>query len=224
MTDIETHTRILDTFTGPIEKPALRWLAAHTPAWISPDMMTGLGVLGALITFSGYCLTNLKPAFLWLATLGFVINWFGDSMDGTLARQRHTERPRYGFYVDHAVDAFDEILFFVGLGLSPYVRFDLACLALVGYFLLSILAILRTCVKGEFTISYGKLGPTEARLIAIGANTLVFFLGNPRLKLLSFNFTVYDWIATVIIILLVIICSSTTYIQSRILSKIDPRK
>jgi len=224
MPDIESHKRVLDTFTGPFERPVLNWIAAHTPARITPDTMTWIGVFGALITFLGYCLTNLSHYYLWLATLGFVINWFGDSLDGTLARQRNIERPRYGFYIDHAVDAFNEILFFLGLGLSPFVRFDLACLALIGYLLLSILVYLRTCVKGEFTISYGKLGPTEARLIAIAANTLVFFLGNPTFKILSFDLSIYDWIATIIIILLAIICSSTTYVQSRILSRIDPRK
>jgi phosphatidylglycerophosphate synthase len=224
MPDIETHKRVLDTFTGSIERPALSWLAAHTPAWITPDAMTLIGVFGALVTFSGYCLTNLNHCFLWLATLGFIINWFGDSLDGTLARQRNIERSRYGFYIDHAVDAYNEILFFLGLGLSPFVRFDLACLALIGYLLLSILVYLRTCVKGEFTISYGKLGPTEARLIAIAANTLVFFLGNPKIRILSFDLSIYNWVAIVVIILLVIICSSTTYIQSRILAKLDPPK
>jgi ABC-type antimicrobial peptide transport system permease subunit len=79
-------------------------------------------------------------------------------------------------------------------------------------------------VKGEFTISYGKLGPTEARLIAIAANTLVFFIGNPTFKILSVDLSIYDWVVTAIIIVLAIICSSTTYIQSRILSRIDPRK
>ena len=224
MPEIESHKRVLDTFTSPIEKPALKWMAAHTPAWITPDTMTWIGIFGALITFIGFCLTNLDHVFLWLATLGFVINWLGDSLDGTLARQRNVERHRYGFYIDHAVDAFNEILFFLGLGLSPFVRFDLACLALIGYLLLSILTYLRTCVKGEFTISYGKLGPTEARLIAIAANTLVFFIGNPTFKILSVDLSIYDWVVTAIIIVLAIICSSTTYIQSRILSRIDPRK
>jgi archaetidylinositol phosphate synthase len=224
MPNIESHRRVLDTFTGPVERPVLSWIAIHTPAWITPDTMTSIGVFGALITFIGYCLTNLNHNFLWLATFGFVVNWFGDSLDGTLARHRNIERPHYGFYIDHAVDAFNEILFFLGLGLSPFVRFDLACLALIGYLLLSILVYLRTCVKGEFTISYGKLGPTEARLIAIAANTLVFFLGNPKYKFFSLNLSIYDWVATIIILLLAIICSSTTYIQSRILSRIDPRK
>jgi len=224
MPDIESHKRVLDTFTGPIEKPALRWMAARLPAWVTPDIVTIIGVFGAIVVFFSYWLTNLNPAFLWLATLGFVINWFGDSMDGTLARIRHIERPKYGFYIDHSVDAYNEILIFVGLGLSPYVRFDLACLALIGYLLLSILVYLRTCVKGEFTISYGKLGPTEARLVAIAANTIVFFMGNPVVGLFSFQLSVFDWLAILIIIVFLIICSSTTYIQARILANSDPRR
>jgi phosphatidylglycerophosphate synthase len=173
MRDIHSHKRVLDTFTGPVERPLLRWLAAHMPAWVTPDWLTAVGVIGGMVILVGYWLTGIDPNFLWLANLGFVINWFGDSLDGTLARYRHAERPIYGFYIDHAVDAYVEIMIFLGLGLSPYVRFDLACLALIGYLLLSVLVYVRTCVRGEFVISYGRLGPTEARLIAMSANTLV---------------------------------------------------
>jgi len=158
MRDISSHRRVLDTFTGPIERPLLRWLAARMPAWVTPDHLTAIGVFGGLVILVGYWLTGVDRNFLWLVNLGFVLNWFGDSLDGTLARYRHTERPVYGFYIDHAVDAFVEMMIFLGLGLSPYVRFDLACLALIGYFLLSVLVFLRTCVKGEFVLSYGRLG------------------------------------------------------------------
>lgn len=221
-TDIRKHKRILNTLTGSVEKPFLRWMAARLPGWVTPDMLTIFGVFGAVVVFVGYALCNLDPAYLWLANLGFVINWFGDSLDGTLARVRRIERPVYGFYVDHATDAFDEILVFLGIGISPFVRFELACLALVGYFLLSVLVYVRTCVRGEFTISYGKLGPTEARLIGITANTLVFFVGNPTLNLFALNLTVYDSIAIGIIVLLLVISVATTFRQARILAKMDP--
>lgn len=219
MKDIRQHKRVNDIFLAPLERPALRWLAAHTPGWIGPDHMTVIGVLGSLIIFAGYWLTQLHPAYLWLASLGFIINWYGDSLDGTIARFRHKERPIYGFFVDHTVDAFSEVLVFLGLGLSPYVRFDLACLALVGYLLLSILVYIRTCIQGEFVISYGKLGPTEARLIAIGANILVFFTGNPSLNLLGISATIYDWVAIFIIFLLASIFIYTTIKQAKILAE-----
>jgi len=220
--DIRKHKRIVDTFTGPIERPLLQWLAARQPAWVTPDMLTALSIFGAFVIFAGLLLTNYSKNYLWLATFGFVLNWYGDSLDGTLARFRHTERPIYGFYIDHAADAFVEILIFLGLGLSPYVRFDLACLALIGYFLLSILVYVRTCVKGEFTISYGKLGPTEVRLIAVSGNTLVYFFGAATIPVFSLSLSIYDWIAIIVIFLEVTISIVTAFRQVSLLSKQDP--
>jgi archaetidylinositol phosphate synthase len=175
--DIQKHYRVNDILLGPIERPALRWLAAHMPAWVTPDMCTVAGIIGAIVVFTGYVLSIFHPAFLWLASLGFLINWFGDSLDGTLARYRRIERPIYGFFIDHTVDAIDEVIIFLGLGLSPYVSFSIACLALIGYLLLSVLIFVRTCVVGEFKISYGRLGPTEIRFLAILLNTIMFFVG-----------------------------------------------
>jgi archaetidylinositol phosphate synthase len=221
MRDIRSHQRVLDTITGPWERPALRWLAAHMPAWVTPDHLTAIGVLGGLIIFGGYWLTGINRNFLWLVNLGFVINWIGDSLDGTLARYRHIERPVYGFYIDHAVDAYVEIMIVIGLGLSPYVRFDLACLAVIGYLLLSVLVYVRTCVKGEFVISYGKLGPTEVRLIIMAANIMVFIIGNPTLTLLTLTLTVYDWLVIVILLIIYSIAILTTVTQARQLSGLD---
>ena len=219
MPDIKSHKRVNDIFLASLERPALQWLAAHTPSWIGPDHMTVLGLIGSLIILIGYWLTNFNSAFLWLASLGFVINWYGDSLDGTIARFRRQERPVYGFFVDHTVDGISEVMVFLGLGLSPYVRFDLACLALIGYLLLSVLVYIRTCVKGEFVISYGKLGPTEARLIAIGANTLVFFIGNPQWTIFNFTSSVYDWLVMVIIVILFAIYLISSISQAVILAK-----
>jgi archaetidylinositol phosphate synthase len=223
MTEIEKHHRVLDTFTGPIEKPVLLWLAARMPDWVTSDMLTGLGTLGSILIFVSYWLTNKNVNFLWLACFGFFVNWFGDSLDGTLARYRKIERPKYGFFIDHVVDAYNEVLVFLGLAVSPFVRFELATLALIGYLLLSILVYITTCVMGEFRISYGKLGPTEARLIAVSANILVFFVGNPKIKLLGVTTTVYDWVAIIVIGILAIILATTTISRARSLSKIDPR-
>jgi len=212
----------LNTFTGEAEKKLLIWIAERLPGWVMPDLLTIVGVFGAVVVFGGYALTNFHPAFLWLANLGFVINWFGDSLDGTLARVRKIERPVYGFYVDHATDAFVEILLFLGVGVSPFVQFELASLALIGYLLLSVLVYLRTFLRGEFTISYGKLGPTEGRLIAMSANTLVFFIGNPQVSLFRLTLSVYDWIVVGIVLLLLVITVSTTLRQARLLSELDP--
>jgi archaetidylinositol phosphate synthase len=220
--DIRDHTRTLDTFTYSIEKRTLVWMAQRMPAWVKPDTLTAFGVFGAVIIFVAYALCNIHPAYLWLANLGFVINWFGDSLDGTVARVRNTQRPVYGFYIDHAMDAFVEIIIFLGVGVSPFVHFNIAALALIGYLLLSVLVYIRTAVEGEFTISYGKLGPTEARLIAMVANTLVFFVGNPQLRIYSATLSVYDWIVCGIIVLLAVITVTTTLQQLSKLAKMDP--
>jgi phosphatidylglycerophosphate synthase len=222
MANIRTHLRVNESLLSPLERPALRWLAARMPAWMTPDILTGIGVVGALVIFASYCLTALHPAFLWLASLGFLINWFGDSLDGTLARYRHIERPRYGFFIDHSIDAVNEVLVFIGLGLSPYARFDIILLALVGYLLVSIHVFVRTAVNGTFKISYIGLGPTEVRLIAITTNALTFFLGN---KLFDFPFrgevvsiSIYDVVSLGIAILLFAIYLVATIQEAQELS------
>ncbi len=177
MREDANFVRVNNILLGWFERPALQWLAAHSPRWVTPDVYTAIGVLGSLTAFVGYLLTRLHPAFFWLATLGFLVNWYGDSLDGTLARFRHIERPIYGFFSDHVIDLVSVVLFFVGLGLSPYVTFDVACFTLIVFLMMFALVFLRTCVLGEFKISYGMLGATEARALAILLNTAMFFFG-----------------------------------------------
>jgi len=175
--NIENHHRVNDILLGPLERPALEWLSVHSPLWVTPDRCTLFGVFGAAVVFVGYWLSAIDRNFLWLASLGFLFNWAGDSLDGTLARHRHIERPVYGFYVDHTLDAVSQTLIFLGLGLSPYVDFTMGCLILIAYMLLSIQVYVRTCAAGEFKISFGKLGPTEIRVIAVMMNVIMFFGG-----------------------------------------------
>ncbi len=220
MHDVTTHQRVNDILLGPLERPVLKWLAGHMPAWVTPDTMTVIGVLGAFVTVAGYGLSNLHPGFLWLSSLGYVINWFGDSLDGTLARHRQIERPKYGFYVDHILDAFCEVLIFLGLGLTPYVNFINACLCLIAYLLLSILVFVHTYVSGEFRISYSKLGPTELRLIGILLNTSMFFVGVRNITIAlgaarSLTFSVFDIPVAVITLLLLIFFVTTALQQTR---------
>lgn len=219
MAKIRTHKRINDIFLGPLERPALQWLASKMPAWISPDTLTAIGALGSLVIFAGYCLSNLDRNFLWLASLGFFINWFGDSLDGTLARYREIQRPRYGFFVDHIMDTVSVVLIFLGLGLSPYIRFEVACLALISYLMMSILVYVRTYVEGEFKISYIGIGPTEMRVIAVAANTLVYFVGKEKLPAPFNVFTAYDMVGIVIAILLICAFAVSGYLQGVKLAK-----
>jgi phosphatidylglycerophosphate synthase len=177
MSEINNHRRVNDILLGPLERPTLKWLAAHMPAWVTPDTCTIVGVLGSLGVAASYILSSYDRNLLWLASLGFVVNWLGDSLDGTLARYRRIERPVYGFFVDHTIDAFSVSVIMLGLGLTPYVSFNVACLTLIAYLLLCVLVFVRTSAVGEFKISYGRLGPTEIRVLAIFLNTVMYFGG-----------------------------------------------
>ena len=121
--------RIQTSFINGIEKRALVWLAKRMPRWVNSDMLTAVGTLGALIVAIGFALSCLNVQWLWLSSFGLLVNWFGDSLDGTLARVRDCQRPVYGYYVDHTVDCINEGLMFIGAGLSPFLHLDLALLA-----------------------------------------------------------------------------------------------
>ena len=201
MKEINQHKRVNDILLGPLERPVLHWLAAHMPAWVTPDICTAIGLLGALLTMVSYGLSNYNPNYLWLASLGFFINWFGDSLDGTLARYRRIERPRYGTF-NHIIDVVCQVMIFLGLGLTPYVSFNIACLALISYLLLSILVYVRTYVVGEFKISYGKLGPTESRALAVLLNTAMYFFGPQNNLFGQITFSNYDMVVAALALLL----------------------
>ena len=139
---------------------------------MTSDILTGIGVVGAIVVALGYFLSNYNIGWLWLSSLGFAINWYGDSLDGTLARVRGTQRPKYGFFLDHTIDALTISLMCVGAGLGPMLKFEIALMVLAAYLVLSVYTYICTIVKGEFRLTYGKLGPTEFRLIVIILNTL----------------------------------------------------
>lgn len=221
MSDKQSHERINDILLGPLERPALQWLASHMPSWMTPDLLTFIGIFGAVIIFGGYILSNIHPAFLWIATVGFVINWFGDSLDGTLARYRKIERPKYGFFVDHTVDSFSQLIIFAGLGLSPYISFELALLALVGYLLMSIFVYVDTYVTGVFKISYGKLGPTEMRAIGVILNIAFLYFGVPTIDLPFGQVSIYDLLTLSIALLLILIFIFSTFRRASELAKLE---
>ncbi|MEJ5314948.1 MULTISPECIES: CDP-alcohol phosphatidyltransferase family protein [Anaerolinea] len=218
---IKNHVRVNETILRPLEKKALEWLAAHMPAWVNPDHLTALGIFASLLICISLILTNFSPAFLWLANLGVLLNWFGDSLDGTLARYRKIERSNYGYYIDHAVDAVSEALVFMGLGLSPYVRVEFAMLALITYLMMSIQVFLYSQVKGVFQISFLRLGPTEVRGIMILSNIFVFYVGNPTFSSLLGSFTLYDLVALFIALLLFSAFIIVTIIHARELAAYD---
>ncbi len=175
------EVRIQTSLLSGKEKKVLVWMAQRLPEGVSPDMMTWLGLAGACIAGVGYVLTSVSISFLWVSSFGLVVNWFGDSLDGTLARVRNIQRPIYGFFIDHNVDGMTILIICVGAGLSPFISFAASMLILAGYLLLSVFTYINTFLKNEFKISFGKLGPTEMRLAIIMINTLFVFISTDLL-------------------------------------------
>jgi phosphatidylglycerophosphate synthase len=173
----KANARIQQNLLAAAERRLLNWLCARMPAWVTPDQLTALGMAGAAMTFAGYAFSYQTPALLWLAVAGYVVNWFGDSLDGSLARHRGCERPRFGYFIDHSCDALATFLILGGLGLSPYVRLEVALVVTIGYLLMSIHAFLFAKVSGEFRLSYAAAGPTELRLMLIGLTVAMYAQG-----------------------------------------------
>lgn len=163
----EKSERIQTSFLNSAEKKALVWLAGRQPKWMTSDILTYIGVSGSVLFAVGCFLANSNVFYLWMASLGLVIHWYGDSMDGTLARVRNTQRPVYGFFIDHTLDVVTTALIFIGVGCSPMFRMDVALFAFSGYLGLSIYTYIGMILKDEFRLTYGKLGPTEFRLLLI---------------------------------------------------------
>lgn len=170
----ESRREMTFLLAGP-ERRLLRAIARALPPWLNSDHLTIIGVIGAVGVAVAYALSPFDPGWLWLATGMLVVNWFGDSLDGTVARVRKHERPRYGYYIDHAVDALTTTLIAGGLGLSPFVSLWVSLVVVIVYLMLSINVYLESAVYGIFNISYGRFGPTEARIILALVNTALYF-------------------------------------------------
>ena len=220
----QEHTRINTTIFSKPERIFINWFVSWVPDWITPDIMTWIGFIGSLLIFTGYCLTLKNTYFLWLSTFGLLLNWLGDSTDGNLARHRKIERPRYGFFLDHSIDTISQVLIFIGLGISPYVKFNIALLGLVGYLLLSVFVYLDTFVNKTFQISFATLGPTEARVIIIIANTLMFLVGNPTYQFSFGVFSLFDFIVLGVVLLLFTFYLTMVIKRLRYLAKLEPEQ
>lgn len=177
---IKPLDRIQQNMLARLERRFLNWLCQRMPTWVTPDRLTATGMVGAGAIFAGYAASGESTGWLGLALAGYVIQWFGDSMDGSLARFRRIERPAYGYFIDHSCDGLATLLILAGMGLSPFVRMDIALIALAGYLLLSIHAFLSARVLGELKLSYLAAGPTELRLMLIVLTVCMMEMGAGR--------------------------------------------
>lgn len=186
-----TTVRVQESLLAPLEKRALIWIAGRLPGAVNSDHLTLLG-LGSMCAASlAYWYSSSNPAGLWIVNICLVLNWFGDSLDGTLARVRNRQRPRYGYYVDHVVDVIAISLLMGGMALSGNLRPSIAAYFLVAYLLLSSEVFLATHSLSKFQISFFKFSPTELRILLIIGNLFVYYL-DPQLSLLGETWQLYD--------------------------------
>lgn len=222
----ENAERIQTSILNKAEKKALIWLAERQPAWVTSDTLTFIGV-GAAILYAIFCwMACYNVYFLWVSSFCLIINWYGDSLDGTLARVRQTQRPKYGFFIDHSLDALTTCLFCMGLGLSPLMQLSISLFIMGGYLCMSIYTYLSTIVLGSFRLTYASLGPTEMRLIIIAVFILYMFfpLDDLTFSLFGVTWTVYDCIGALVATALFLIYIVSLINDLRKLAKIDPPK
>ena len=189
--DFQEAGRAQVSFLAPVEKRLLVWMARRTPDWIGSDHLTALGLLAMLGAGLSYWYARWNSAGLWLVILFLFVNWLGDSLDGTLARVRNRQRPRYGFYVDHVVDAFGTLFLMVGLGLSGHMAHGVAIGLLVAYFMLSIEVYLATYAIGVFHLSFWKFSPTELRILLMAGN-IALLCGRHSARLFGHSYRLFD--------------------------------
>lgn len=221
--------RIQTSILNGVEKKVLVWLAQRMPRWVTSDFLTVVGLLGAFLVGLGYALCWLSPYYLWLSSFGLLLNWYGDSLDGTLARVRNTQRPLYGFFIDHNVDGIAMTMICLGAGLSPYIHIGLALMVLAVYLLLCIYVYISAHLRGEFKLTYGNLGPTEFRVVLIIFN-LIFLYATPLRTFQAsltvfgneFTFGTFDIIAAIVLVVLVVMHISSLLSDGKKYAEEDP--
>jgi len=215
--------RVHQALTADLEKRVLVWMALRTPGFINSDHLTTLGFIAQVLGGAAYALAARDWRALWLVNFFLVLNWLGDSLDGTLARVRDQQRPRYGFYVDHISDTFGAMALMTGLALSGYAHWEIAAGLLVGFYILSIESFLATYTMGHFHISHGIFGPTEMRvLLFIGNVTLMF---HPHAHITGKQFLLFDLGGGLAIVVMLSMAAGTACHHIAVLyreEKLDP--
>ncbi len=204
------------------ERRFLPWLAGKLPRWVLPDDLTAIGVLSAFGICAAYQLSNESLDWLWVASALLVVQWLGDSLDGTLARVRGIQRPKYGFYLDHMVDAISTAAIGIGLGLSPFMLLAIGTLIVVAYLILSINVYLESMAFGRFRIGYGLLGPTEIRAVLIALNTALALDLGLDFTLAQVQLTVLDVIGLAIAGVMIVLLLGRAIGNLRELAKAEP--
>ncbi|MGE3276567.1 MAG: CDP-alcohol phosphatidyltransferase family protein [Vicinamibacterales bacterium] len=209
-------TRSITGVTASLERRALAWLVVRIPSRIGPDHLTGLAFLAMLAGGGAYAIAGTRPWALWAVNVALAVNWFGDSLDGSLARHRRIERPRYGFYVDHVVDAAGIAVLVLGMAMGGFLSPLGAAAFLAAYFLVSIEAYLAAYCAGRFRLAVLGWGPTELRLALVVANTAAFLMHpHPTVTVAGTMTAIFDPGAAVAVVVLVMIFGASAVRQAR---------
>ena len=214
--------RVNDIALGRFERWALPKMAARLPRWVTPDGLTALALVGALAAGLAYALAGRDLAWLHLASLGLVVHWWGDSLDGTLARVRQIRRERYGFFVDHLCDAVAVVVLAVGLGAGSLMRMDVALAVGGAVLLFMVLVHLVTIGRDVFKISFGGVGPTELRLLAIVLNTVLWAVGPQPELTWAPGWGLYDVVGLAVAVGLLAVFAVFAVRETRTMSRLDP--
>jgi phosphatidylglycerophosphate synthase len=217
------HVREHRSVLARVEKQLLIWMARRLPLWINSDHLTCLALFAMVAAGTGYWLLRFDTRAVWLVVAALAVNWFGDSLDGTLARVRAVERPRYGYYVDHVLDIVGATMLFAGMAASSYMNPVIALGVLVAYLLVAGEVFLATTTRGVFRISSFGVGPTELRiLLAIGTLALP---GNPHVSLGPFGrMPLFDFGGLVAIGGMLVAFTAAVWQNTKALARLEPRK
>lgn len=213
--------RVMNGITARVEKKALLWMAERMPAPIHSDHLTFAAAIAMAAAAAAYALAREWPLALHVVNACLLVNWFGDSLDGTLARVRHQQRPRYGFYVDHVLDCAGIALLVIGMAASGLMSLPLALGFLVAYFLVSLEVYLATYCLGTFRMSFMGVGPTELRVLVAAGNLAA--LRYPTATLLGESVPLFDVGAAIAIPVLVIAFLIAAVRNGRALFAAEPR-
>ena len=182
--------RFQESFTATAERKTLAWLAARLPAWVNSDHLTLLGFAAMFFAGASYAIARAYRAGLILATIFLALNWFGDSLDGTLAGIRNRQRPRYGFYVDHMIDTFGGLFLMGGLAASGFIEWKISLGMFIAFLMLSVEVYLATYTVGKFQLSFAKFGPTEIRILLSLGNVVLWL--RPDARIFGSSYRLFD--------------------------------
>lgn len=210
--------------TAKAEEKAKEWICPRIPAWVNSDMLTVLGFLSSFIIASGFIFGFSNRWYLILVIVGLILNWFGDSFDGSIARYRKKTRPNYGYYIDHVVDGLVVLILGLGLGLSGFFKIEIALAFVIMYLILMIHVELITYVQNEFKYSFGLVGPTEIRIIGILLTIVMFFLPVKYFDILGYTLTQYDFFASFAVVVMGMIILFSILSKAIELDKIDRKR